>query len=324
MSWRYYEYYEPTTPIETDEGIKARSKRGDFVKNWWSKRWIEALEKISDKNRLTRGRRYARKGQVLSLDESGFGIKAQVQGSRSKPYKVDISLEPFTARQWEKVINTLSERAIFTAQLLSGEMPQDIEEAFSAAGVSLFPDKRGGLETDCSCPDYSNPCKHVAAVHYILGEQFDEDPFLIFRLRGKSQEQIVEALNERNQAASEELVLAEERADYITAEPAVPLEETLDHFWDLGAPIEQFATAIREPQTRLSVLRRLGQPAFMDETLSLILGPVYDGASEVGLKVAFATAEGNDRKGNEGKDLNQRDIVQNPRQTNPSAQSPAP
>lgn len=292
MSWRYYEYYEPTKPIETDDGIKARSKRGDFTKNWWAKRWIEALEKISDKNRLTRGRRYARKGQVLSLDESGWGIKAQVQGSRSKPYKVEISLEPFSARQWEKVIDALSERAIFTAQLLSGEMPQDIEEAFLAAGVSLFPDKSGELETDCSCPDWSNPCKHVAAVHYILGEQFDEDPFLIFKLRGKTQEQIVDELGERHQAVGEDdLVLAEEEAAYVTAKPAVPLEETIDHFWDLGAPVEQFATAIQEPTTRYAVLRRLGQPGFMDETLTVILGPVYDGASETGIKVGYATVE---------------------------------
>ena len=85
-------------------------------------------------------------------------------------------------------------QALFAAQLLAGEMPQDIEEAFAAAGVSLFPDRRGDLDTDCSCPDWANPCKHVAATHYILGEQFDEDPFLLFRLRGRTQEQILAAL----------------------------------------------------------------------------------------------------------------------------------
>lgn len=291
MSWNYYDYYyEESKPIETDEGIKARSKRGEFTKNWWAKRWIQALEKITDKNRLTRGRRYARKGQVLSLIEDKWGIEAEVQGSSYEPYEVEISLKPLTDRQWEMVIDALSDRAILTAQLLAGEMPQDIEEAFSAAKVSLFPDKRGELSTDCSCPDQSNPCKHVAAVHYILGEQFDEDPFLIFRMRGRSQKQIVEALSARSRRTQEDLVLAEERAEYIVDEPSIPLEETLDHFWDVGQPVDQFATAIQKPETRLSVLRRLGQPAFLNETLEELLAPVYDGATEMGLRVGYETA----------------------------------
>lgn len=291
MSWNFYDHYEYTKPIETDEGIKARSKRGDFTKNWWAKRWIEALEKITDKGRLTRGRSYARKGQVLSLDEEDWGIDATVQGSSYTPYEITISLTPFTAKQWEKVIDALSERALFSAQLLAGEMPQDIEEAFADAGVSLFPHKRGELSTDCDCPDGSNPCKHIAAVHYILGEQFDEDPFLIFRLRDRSQEQIVEALGERTQAGSGDLVLAEERVDYITAAPPVPLEETLNHFWELGQPVEQFSTSRREPVTHLSMLRRLGQPAFLDEAVTGLLGPVYDAASEMGLKVGYGVEE---------------------------------
>ena len=89
----------------------------------------------------------------------------------------------------DEALDALAEQAIFTAQLLAGEMPQDIEEAFEEAGASLFPKKRGDLETECSCPDYANPCKHIAATHYILGERFDEDPFLIFRLRGRTQEE---------------------------------------------------------------------------------------------------------------------------------------
>lgn len=287
MSWNYYQYFKPSTPISTDEGIKARSKRGDFTKNWWAKRWTSALEKITNKGRLTRGRAYARKGQVLSISETDAGIHATVQGSSRTPYTVSIALKPLSAKEWGKVIDALSERAIFSAQLLAGEMPQDIEEVFSDAGVSLFPGKSGDLVTRCSCPDSSNPCKHVAAVHYILGEQFDEDPFLIFRLRGRSQERIVEALTERTQSESNERVLAEDRVDYITADPPVPLEETLDSFWELGQPVEQFATAIREPVARLSVLRRLGQPAFVDESITGLLGPVYDGASEMGLKVGL-------------------------------------
>ncbi|HCU91834.1 MAG TPA: hypothetical protein DHU96_03495 [Actinobacteria bacterium] len=201
--YSYYDfYYEPTRPIEVDDGIKARSQRGAFAKNWWATRWIQAMERLVDSRRLARGRSYARKGQVRSIEESEGGIRARVQGSRPNPYKVTIQVSPLTDAQWEKVIDALAEQAIFTAQLLAGEMPHGIEQAFQAAGVSLFPDKGGDLATDCSCPDWSNPCKHVAAAHYILGERFDEDPFLLFRLRGRTQEQILRALRQRRRSVA--------------------------------------------------------------------------------------------------------------------------
>lgn len=181
----YYDWYPESRPIQTDRGLKARSRRGGFAKNWWAERWIGNLEQLMDAGRLRRGRRYARQGQVLSLEERAGGVVAEVQGSRRKPYRVRIDLEPLDDAGWERVIDVLAERALFAARLLSGEMPEDIEEAFSAAGASLFPERRGELRTECSCPDPAQVCKHTAAVHYILGERFDEDPFLLFRLRGR-------------------------------------------------------------------------------------------------------------------------------------------
>lgn len=290
MSYRDYEFYKPTKPVETDKGIKARSKRGEFVKHWWAERWIKALERLVDAGRLRRGRSYARSGQVLSIDEKEEGIQAKVQGSRSTPYKITINLHPLTDAQWEAVIDALAERAIFTAQLLAGEMPQEIEEAFAAAGVSLFPDKRDELETDCSCPDWANPCKHVAAAHYILGEQFDEDPFLLFRLRGRSQEQIIAALRARR-STGEQTQLAEAGVDYVTDEPAIPLEATLENFWTMGQALTQFATNIKPPVTPRPVLKRLGQPSFLDENLEQVLGPAYDAMMNAAIKAAFSENE---------------------------------
>lgn len=278
MSFRYYQSFERTTPIQTDEGIKARSKRGDFAKNWWAERWIKALERLVDKGRLSRGRSYARKGQVLEIKETRDGVAAKVQGSRPTPYKITISLKHLSGAEWAKVIDALAERAIFTAQLLAGEMPQEIEEAFAAAGVSLFPGKRDELMTDCSCPDYANPCKHVAATHYILGEQFDEDPFLLFRLRGRSQEQIMEALRARR--AADAPMLAEEREAYIVDEPAKPLEESLDTFWNAGQALTGFPLNIQPPATPLPVLKRLGQPGFLEENLLHLLQAAYTAITE--------------------------------------------
>ena len=277
-----YFYFKPTKAIETKDGIKAQSKRGAFAKNWWAQRWITALERLVDSGRLSRGRSYARKGQVLSIDETKDGIVARVQGSRPTPYKISIKINHLTDAEWDKVIDALAEQAIFTAQLLAGEMPQDIEQAFDRAKVSLFPSKRGDLETDCSCPDYSNPCKHIAATHYILGERFDEDPFLIFRLRGRTQEQVMQELRKRR--AGEELF--EEEAEDVEA--SIPLEEQIENFWDIHAPLEGFAVSIRPPAIEMPLLKRLGEPNFVPEPgLQSILSDAYRAISRKAIQTAF-------------------------------------
>jgi len=283
----YYSYYSdftPTKPIATEDGIKARSQRGAFAKNWWAERWIEALERLMDSGRLSRGRGYARKGQVLSIEETKTGVAARVQGSRRTPYKVMIQIAPLTDAQWDKVIDALAEQAIFTAQLLAGEMPQEIESAFKSAGVSLFPVQRGDLTTDCSCPDYANPCKHVAATHYILGERFDEDPFLLFRLRGHTQEQILQALRQRR--AGQETIEDEEEEE---PEVVLPLEETLSRFWDLGQSLDTFSLNIRQPAIEIPLLKRLGEAVFSPAPgIQPLLRPAYQTIGQAAMNAAYA------------------------------------
>ena len=277
-----YFYFKPTKAIKTEDGIKAQSKRGAFAKSWWAQRWIAALERLVDSGRLSRGRAYARKGQVLAIDETKDGIAARVQGSRSTPYKISIKMNRLTDAEWDKVIDALAEQAIFTAQLLAGEMPQDIEQAFERAKVSLFPSRRGDLETDCSCPDYSNPCKHIAAAHYILGERFDEDPFLIFRLRGRTQEQVMQELRKRR--AGDEIV--EEEIEEV--EVVIPLEEQIEYFWDMRAPLEGFAVSIRPPTIEIPLLKRLGDANFVPEPgLQSALSAAYQAISQKAIQTAF-------------------------------------
>jgi len=279
-----YDYwFKPTKAIETKDGIKARSQRGAFAKNWWAQRWIAALERFMDSGRLSRGRSYARKGQVLSIEETKDGIAARVQGSLRTPYKIKIQMSPLTDSEWDRVIDALSEQAIFTAQFLAGEMPQDIEQAFEKAKVSLFPSTRRDLQTNCSCPDPANPCKHIAATHYILGERFDEDPFLIFRLRGRTQEQVMQALRQRR-AGNEEAV----EEDVEEFETALPLEESISNFWDMGASQEGFSVSIRPPLIEMSLLKRLGAASFVPEPgLEEYLRQAYETISQQAVKVAF-------------------------------------
>jgi uncharacterized Zn finger protein len=279
-----YDYwFKPTKAIETEEGIKARSQRGAFAKNWWAQSWIAALERFLDSGRLSRGRSYARKGQVLSIEETNDGIAARVQGSMRTPYKIKIRISPLTDSEWDKVIDALSEQAIFTAQLLAGEMPRDIERAFEKAKVSLFPTTRRDLNTDCSCPDPANPCKHIAATHYILGERFDEDPFLIFRLRGRTQEQVMQALRKRR-AGSEEAV--EEDAEELEA--AIPLEESISNFWELGTAVEGFSVFIHPPLIEMPLLKRLGAASFVPEPgLEAHLRQAFQIIGQQAVQIAF-------------------------------------
>jgi uncharacterized Zn finger protein len=276
-------YFRPTKPKDAKNGIKARNQRGVFAKNWWAQRWIAALERLVDAGRLSRGRTYARKGQVLSILETGEGIAARVQGSRKTPYKITIQIEPLSDSQWEKVIDALAEQAIFSAQLLAGEMPQEIESAFEAAKVSLFPARRNDLKTECSCPDYSNPCKHIAATHYILGERFDEDPFLIFRLRGRTQEQVMAALRQRRAG---DLAIQEDEPDQ--PEVVLPLELHMAHFWDYSAPLEGFSVSIHPPSIEMPVLKRLGQAGFVPEPgLEALLHEAYLSICKKALEAAY-------------------------------------
>ena len=277
MSWYYN--YKPT--IETDVGIKAKSKRGVFVKNWWATRWIEAMERLMDRGRLQRGRRYARKGQVLSLKEGTGEVMAKVQGSRKRPYSITIQIKPLTDAQWEQVLEALGVRPIFMAQLLAGEMPQEIEEAFSSVHLSLFPATARDLMQDCNCPDWAEVCKHLAAVHYILAERFDEDPFLLFQLRGRTQDEILEALSQqRGDGNLEEVAIPE-------YDPPRPLSESLADFWAVGEEISRFQTQITPPASPYPVLTRLGAPAFLED-IERWLKPAYDVISETAVAAAFS------------------------------------
>jgi uncharacterized Zn finger protein len=273
MSW-YYDF-KPTRPIDTDEGIKAKSKRGDFVKNWWATRWIAAMERVMDRGRLQRGRSYARRGQVLSLAEGKGQITAKVQGSRRTPYKITIELTPLSEKDWDKVLAALAERPYFVAQLLAGEMPQEIEEAFQAAKLDLFPGRRE-LKQYCNCPDSAAVCKHLAAVHYILAERFDEDPFLLFRLRGKTQEEILASLGTGE--GGMETAVPPEYA------PAPPLTESLTNFWQ--TELESFAVHIAPPDEPYPLLERLGEPDFWPEARRWLV-KAYDVVSETAVQIAY-------------------------------------
>src|SRR5713226_6015713 len=273
-------YYEPSRPIRVQGGIKTKKEYGQIGETWWSKRWIAVLESFNMGARLTRGRSYARQGQVLSIDVQPGQVKARVQGSRPRPYNVEIHLKPLSDQDWDKVTEAMAAQAIFAAKLLAGEMPTNIEEAFSAVNVSLFPTAAKELDTDCSCPDWANPCKHIAAVYYLLAERFDEDPFLIFKLRGRTKEQIIEALREKRVETlpSEGAIPSTDAEDTAGANAAAPIEENADTFWLAGEALVSFAIHPGDPSVDKAILKRLGNAPFTvaGQNMTALLAKAYE------------------------------------------------
>ncbi|HET6257410.1 MAG TPA: SWIM zinc finger family protein [Pseudonocardia sp.] len=192
---------EPARPRRVEGGIQINSTRGQVARSWWSQRFIAVLESIGVGGRLSRGRSYARAGQIVSLDVDVGGAVAQVQGSRPQPYRVRIGIPAFGKTEWAAVAQALTDDASYAAALLNGEMPREIEAVFEAVGLTLFPASTRDLAMDCSCPDHAVPCKHLAAVFYVLAERFDADPFQILALRGRDRETLLEDIRARRAAA---------------------------------------------------------------------------------------------------------------------------
>jgi len=238
MSGRW-EDWPPARPIRVDGGIRARSKRGAIGEQWWSRRFIGVLESYGMSGRLARGRSYARAGQVLDFALSQGKVTARVQGSRVRPYQVRIGVLPLTSAQWRRVQDRLASQALFRAKLLAGEMPHEIEEVFAECGTPLFPRSATDLDMHCSCPDWEVPCKHLAAVCYVLAEEFDRDPFGMLAWRGRARDELLAALRQiqaagtgpgPDGAAGRPAPATGAGLDV----PAPPLEQCLDGFWSPG------------------------------------------------------------------------------------------
>ena len=276
-------------PRRVDGGLRARSSRGAIGVSWWSRRFVEVLESFALGTRLTRGRSYARAGQVVRLDIAPGVVRAVVQGSRPRPYQVHIALPPFPAKLWQRVETALAAQAFFSARLLAGDLPAELEDLFAAVGAPLFPATVSELEQRCSCPDAAVPCKHLAATFYLLAEAFDADPFALLHWRGRSRADLLDRLRELRSADTEPRSADTEprsvdtepgsarsaagrsagqpgpgrpaagAAGVLADLPVTPLAETVDRFWLPPVPLPDRPPSLASRPDLL--LRQLGAPA---------------------------------------------------------------
>jgi uncharacterized Zn finger protein len=253
---RDWSRFTPAKRIQVEDGLELRSRRGVIGESWWSRRFLSAVESILTAGRLTRGRTYARQGQVIDLGiGSGLAV-AQVQGTRRTPYGVQISMPAASDERWEAIVEMLAGQAGYAARLLAGELPHEIEDVFAHAGVALFPDRGSHLITDCTCPDWATPCKHAAAVCYLMAEAFDDDPFLLLAFRGREREALLAELR-AHRGAPVEASGIQDSSPSDPLVPSSPLAAEVSTFWQGGPELADVHCLPRTTEAPGAVLRLL-------------------------------------------------------------------
>ena len=212
---------------------------------------------------------------MLDFKLSQGKVTARVQGSRVRPYDVRIGVLPLTTAQWRRVQERLAGQALFRAKLLAGEMPHEIEDVFAECGTPLFPRSAADLDMHCSCPDWGVPCKHLAAVCYVLAEEFDRDPFAMLAWRGKARDELLAALRKVRAGRPEpDLEVAQ----------APPLPESAEEFWSarLSPARLRALSAPSGPPAPDLLLRMFPPPPIQvrSRDLAEVLGPAYHQLAE--------------------------------------------
>jgi uncharacterized Zn finger protein len=286
---RDWSRFAPAKRIPVEDGLELRSRRGAIGESWWSRRFLSAVESILTGGRLTRGRTYARQGQVIDLGIGAGLVVAQVQGSRRTPYGVQISMPAASDGRWEAIIEALAAQAGYAARLLAGELPHEIEDVFAGAGVALFPERGSHLTTSCTCPDWASPCKHAAAVCYLMAEAFDDDPFLLLAFRGREREALLDELRDRRGLAVDDSGPGTPGGGggaggaggaHSPSAPllrAVPLADSLATFWSGGAGLAEVHCLPRATEAPGAVLRLLprGVLVVRGKEVTDLLEPAY-------------------------------------------------
>ena len=240
------------------------SRGGELASTWWARRWTSTLDGFGWGGRLSRGRAYARNRRVVDVEVSPGIVRARVQDVRPTPFRIEMTVEPFPDAVWDRVVGALARQAIYTAKLLAGELPAEVVHLCDTAEAPLFPSHPDDIVMRCSCPEWAVPCKHVAAVHYAFAAELDRDPFLLFRLRGRTREELIAALRARRGSfgSAGALRVETESAAPPADEPEPETSEAIpvDRFWGHSPELDGLHFEIRSPDVPGAVLRLLGRP----------------------------------------------------------------
>lgn len=172
------------------------------AKTWWGRRFLKDLESFTEEGRLARGRQYLTGRRITQWDVRGCEVFAEVRGKvnpyygvyEAPVYDTRLQFTPIPDAAWSEAIALIGSRAGYVSRLMFNEMPDEIERPLAELGVGLLPAGHHEIQGSCTCPDYENPCKHIAALYYLLATRLDQDPFLLFELRGLSRADLIRRL----------------------------------------------------------------------------------------------------------------------------------
>jgi uncharacterized Zn finger protein len=257
-----------------------------FSRTWWGQQFIAALEQLVDPGRLSRGRSYARGNKVKSFAIKDGIVTAQVRGSvnpyfgvyKEPLYITTIEFQAISKANWAAAIAYVASKASLISRLMLNEIPDNIEEAFTKLDLNLLPHRESDFTTTCSCPDWSNPCKHIAGVHYLIAQQLDDDPFLLFELRGLSRKNLQAELAKSplGQALSAEMealqTTPEPDETYYTRPITHALEVTdLKSFWQGNKRLPQSIESSSSTTVPAVLIKKQGDfPSFWPKEGSFI------------------------------------------------------
>ncbi|MGI6367666.1 MAG: hypothetical protein ACOX2L_04780 [Anaerolineae bacterium] len=271
---------------------RTNGSSGRAEHSWWAGRWMRSLAHVLDANRISEGRACARAGRVTRLEVQPGLVLADVQvgaGGGQLPQRVRLVPTVFSEAQWDRISSLLSQRAIYAAQLMNGEMPEDIDQVFQSVGVSLFPTGIDDLGAQCSCSEWPSACRHIVAVYCQLAEQVDQDPFLLFTMRGRTKEQIMAALRDLRAGQWDTGSAPVEQADPAAVTDPKALPTALEEFWRLDGRLEDIQYRIALPEIDTELLKVLGELSFVEQQgIRARLGEIYRRVSQRALDLAYA------------------------------------
>jgi len=182
----------------------------DWARNWWGAAWVEKMERLAEPSRFAEGAKYARTGFLPAIRFDGRTVASRVQVPHELPYLVRISFDPFSQEQWACLMAEVRDRDALALSLSSGDLPLELQTAFSKAKLRFMPERYVDLHLECACPDWLKPCKHLVAVWLKFAREFDRDPFLVFELRGLKRDELLGLLRNRSPVVVPEQGAAEE------------------------------------------------------------------------------------------------------------------
>lgn len=275
-------------PRRVTSGVKLRGKDGPELSTWIGARWMRIIEESAPAESIALGLRYAADGQTRALDLDTGCVSALVQGRAYRAYRTSIETPRLTEEQWGRVVEAIAEHGAIAARLLAGDLPKNIEDVFIPLGLRLFPGAEDELKTECACEHASPWCKHACCAALIVAERLEDDPFLIFELRGLSPVDLRDRLRQRRTAAAAPLGAAPAyapRPATATDDLTPPLEACVDEFWKAGESLSRIETSLAPPKVSHALLRRLGPSPFEHARFPLVglLATCYDSMSRAAL-----------------------------------------